>query len=540
MRLARFLVLSLAIASCDAAPQRDAIAPPRLADGFGAQAGGSVVVDSSGAWAFAADADAHAVRALDLATRRERRTDVAGAPEQIALLDARRIAVTLRDKNEVVVYAVGDDGALTAVAAIDVPTDPFGLARTPSGDLLVTSAFGRRVSLVDVARAKVAWSLPTQREPRGVVVTADGARAFVSHLVGDVATVVELAGDTPRLHTLSGLGGLHRNRLDGAVRSGTLHPVPALGYAVALSPSGARVFFPHVVEQNGATAQVVPGSYGGVPEEDDTSVASVSVVSAAAPAVLGAGDAPSHAASPLHGSNTPAPTAAVSRQARAAVAVGDRLYVTSLGTDDVVALDARAIDPATAPLDALPVCAGPTGIAALPGRDELVVWCQFDAEFALVDVADRSVTLVRAADGDRGASLSATAAAGRKLFHAEGDRRISRDGRACAGCHPEGRDDGVVWKLGEGPRQTPTLVGRVAHGPFGWRAKHAVLEDNIAETIGRLGGRGLPKGELAELATFLREGLVAPRRAPVVDTPEIARGRALFTDAKVGCSSCHA
>jgi len=79
------------------------------------------------------------------------------------------------------------------------------------------------------------------------------------------------------------------------------------------------------------------------------------------------------------------------------------------------------------------------------------------------------------------------------------DRGISRDGRACAGCHPEGRDDGVVWHLGAGPRQTPTLVGRLEAGPFGWLGKHPTLEGNITETISRLGGTGLPAERVAEL-----------------------------------------
>jgi cytochrome c peroxidase len=131
-------------------------------------------------------------------------------------------------------------------------------------------------------------------------------------------------------------------------------------------------------------------------------------------------------------------------------------------------------------------------------------------------------------------------AAGRKLFHTELDRRISRDGRACAGCHPEGRDDGLVWKLGVGPRQTPMLVGRLDTGPFGWRGVHPTLESNLTETIGRLGGTGLPPERLAELTAFLRHGLHAPERAaPGAAAEVIARGHEVFTSAQVGCSGCH-
>src|SRR5262249_51030097 len=129
-------------------------------------------------------------------------------------------------------------------------------------------------------------------------------------------------------------------------------------------------------------------------------------------------------------------------------------------------------------------------------------------------------------------------AAGRRLFVTERDRRISRDGRACAGCHPEGRDDGVVWKLGAGPRQTPTIVGRLGRGPFGWQAKHMDLEGNMRETMSRLGGTGLPDRELGYLARFVREGLSPPQRTPQ-EGAVIARGRGLFTSEEVGCSTCH-
>ena len=44
-------------------------------------------------------------------------------------------------------------------------------------------------------------------------------------------------------------------------------------------------------------------------------------------------------------------------------------------------------------------------------------------------------------------------ALGRSLFHAVGTRQIAFDGRACASCHPDGRDDGLTWATQEGPRR---------------------------------------------------------------------------------------
>ena len=141
--------------------------------------------------------------------------------------------------------------------------------------------------------------------------------------------------------------------------------------------------------------------------------------------------------------------------------------------------------------------------------------------------------------------LSPAVARGRALFTTERDRRISRDGRACAACHPEGRDDGLVWKLGVGPRQTPTLIGRLGSGPFGWDAKHAKLERSLEETIPRLGGTGLPAAELRDLTAFLQSELLG---GPDAGGDRLAagagdaavRGKAIFESERTGCAGCHA
>src|SRR5262249_22747298 len=150
------------------------------------------------------------------------------------------------------------------------------------------------------------------------------------------------------------------------------------------------------------------------------------------------------------------------------------------------------------------VGAGPKGVDAAPGV--AAVWSQLDHEIAVISLGS-GVVARRVVAPD---PLPADLGAGRRLFFTERDRRISRDGRACGACHPEGRDDGLTWKLGAGPRQTPTLLGRLPRGPFGWLAKHGRLEDNMRETMTRLGGSTLPEEDLVRLAAYLRRGLVPP------------------------------
>ena len=229
------------------------------------------------------------------------------------------------------------------------------------------------------------------------------------------------------------------------------------------------------------------------------------------------------------------PAGAPCRQARAAAVAGDSLFVTSYGTGELVELDAQSLDPAMSPRRVFAVGAGPSGVDVDAGAGYAAVWSQLDHELAVVSLGSGAVERVVVA----AEALPAEVAAGRRLFHTELDRRISRDGRACAGCHPEGRDDGLVWKLGVGPRQTPMLVGRLGAGPFGWLGKHPTIEGNITETITRLGGTGLPAERLGELVAFLRHGLRAPQRAAPAAPAVVARGHEVFTSEKVGCSGCH-
>src|SRR5262249_30561149 len=142
---------------------------------------------------------------------------------------------------------------------------------------------------------------------------------------------------------------------------------------------------------------------------------------------------------------------------------------------------------------------------------------------------------------------------------------------ACAGCHPEGRDDGHVWHeiVGEEqvvpggyragtvhvgqataaghPRQTPMLAGRVAAaGPYGWHGKSDTLEARlrVGFALHRWSGQLEDRYQVAMnrpklIAAFLRDGLVVPSSEQRDLTSEEARGKAVFEDSKAGCATCH-
>jgi hypothetical protein len=132
---------------------------------------------------------------------------------------------------------------------------------------------------------------------------------------------------------------------------------------------------------------------------------------------------------------------------------------------------------------------------------------------------------------------------GRRLFFDARNPSVSHAGRfACATCHLEGGDDGLVW-VTTGPMQTIQLNGRLAEtGPFNWLGTKNALLDNMDQTIDRMGGDGLADGDLSDLQAFLLDGLRAPVN-PNIDpaglTPIQSEGEALFFDPDVGCASCH-
>ena len=102
-------------------------------------------------------------------------------------------------------------------------------------------------------------------------------------------------------------------------------------------------------------------------------------------------------------------------------------------------------------------------------------------------------------------------------------RHRSRGALACASCHPDGRDDGLSWKIESNTLQTPLLAGRVVGThPYKWDGGDATLRDSLRSTMKRLGGTGLDKAQTDSLAAYL-EALPAVK-TPTRDTTQVARG----------------
>ncbi len=151
--------------------------------------------------AYVADEDDSLVRVIDVDDARELSSvRLGGVPGQLVMRKDGRLLVTLRDTAQLVVLGGGgsESSKLTIEKQIDVPTDPVGLALSPDErTLVVTSAWGKAVTVLDAVSFELRAEHAVAREPRGVVVSSDGNRAFVAHMVGGTLDVIALDGTTP-------------------------------------------------------------------------------------------------------------------------------------------------------------------------------------------------------------------------------------------------------------------------------------------------------------------------------------------------------
>ena len=97
---------------------------------------------------------------------------------------------------------------------------------------------------------------------------------------------------------------------------------------------------------------------------------------------------------------------------------------------------------------------GPSGIALDADDSRLVSFSQIDGSVSLtpLDAFKKDSTAktdtIKLCDFER--APAGVAWKGTKNIFSGGDSRVSKDGRACSSCHPDGRDDGLVWS-------TPTV-----------------------------------------------------------------------------------
>ena len=475
---------------------------------------------------------------------------------------------------------------LVEVGRVTLAPDAWGLALTPDRKrAVVTSAWSREIAVVDVTdpgAMKVVSHDGVAREPRGVAISPDGKTAFVSHLVGTALTRIDDLDGSPKV-AAQPLPSAPSRALAG------VEPSASLAYALVFAPDGKTLYVPrHALGAEGI------GSWWGAPTVDALDVPSGKPLQPAR--AVRAPSAEAESGNVMRGPEwtarllVPPSPSRVLVQPRAVVYRRSTrtLLVASEGSDSVAELGTLVPDPAM-DVEAVyelgsgydiygdfPARGGaPTGLALTRDESALLVFCRSTFDLARIDLATGSVSFLHFADD----GLPRDAALGRRLFANARSATVS-GGLGCAACHPDGRDDGYVWREGpitagaggeerfvarralvktmEGdasktqlfPRQTPMLAGRVrADGPYGWHGQNKDLLERLIEGfhLHRAGWDssdtdrtvGQDVAKIDYLADFIRSGLLPPPTL-VRDLDETEKkGKAIYEGNKAQCTTCH-
>ncbi|MBK9264150.1 MAG: c-type cytochrome [Polyangiaceae bacterium] len=487
-----------------------------------------------------ADHDERAIHTVDVESMRQIAvTPLGGRPGHVRVLADGRIAVALRDTGDVLLLEAADDAmqkpleerCKVRVSAVE----PWALAET--GDkLLVSSGFGAALTVLNSGDLGVVRVVALSREPRAVMVVNQGKTAFVTHAVGGIVSAVDLENASSRAETASLQAG--RRVMPNLNGFDDKNPRKATqGYALArvdgLRKDGLRdalrIFVPHTSVDPGAEASVTTGGYGGTGTGPRAVAQIVSVVDPIAKKSI-----TNHVDGMFHG-----PSAQDCMLPRSAAADDKSLFVACMDIDAVVEYDPWVGDPTVAEKHRFVVPGGPGGLVMDENGKTVVVWSEFDRAVSRIDREAKkveSLVLWQRAGEKRDAKVDR----GRRLFHTSRDARLAQ-ARACANCHPDGRDDGLVWTSPDGKRQTMMLAGRIeGTAPYGWFGEHKDVRQHVKDTLQRLGGTGLSDppsaADFDALLAFVAS-IPAPPMAKAADEELVKRGKEVY--ASYSCDTCH-
>lgn len=477
--------------------------------------------------ALVANEDDASIHTIDLDKRDEIAvTQLPGSPSALTVLADGRLVVALRDRNELLVMEAGADASskFEVRCRLPVASEPVGLASVKTNDgekLVVTSGYGHTLGVYETGRFHTQRLVDLPRDPRAVVI-ANG-KAFVSHTVSAKVSAFDLESGT-----LEKINIFPKTRVETSTQ--TIEKEIFFGnqgFSLALNENG-RLFAPMVSVDPGEPK--ITGGYGSteIPVKPFVGVIDVAL---AKPIEIPIGSVFTFSANSLE-CTVP----------RAAAAVGDRLFVTCLGSDELLELDGRARNAAQFILRRTQVARGPLGLAVDGNR--AVVMSQFDRVVNIVDLADRKSAPQLIALSRPVGEIDEKFERGRQIFHDNFDPRVSKDSRACVNCHPDGREDGFTWSTPDGPRQTISLAGRLPNAaPYGWFGDHVDVHNHLKHTLSRLGGQGFGAKDSSDLDALVT--YISHMKAPIgtknqASNELIAEGHALFHSAKQGCGDCHA
>lgn len=535
--------------------------------------GGTMLVTSDGARAVISDPDRDRIIQINLSTEdiiSETALEPGDEPGRLVEDSAHRVHVALRRGNAIVTL----DAAGAIVERIDACVEPRGIAYDAGRDQIhVACSTGDLVSFA-AAGGPAVRSVHLERDLRDVVVS--GTNLVVTKFkTADILTLDEtgtiISRTKPPTVPRFDFGPFGGDLPEGGMGSGQFDAPASIAWRTIALADG-RLVMSHQRRVKRTLDSEQPGGYGGDcgggPVEDAVTVVSPSGLPQAA----------------LRIANGALPVDI------AASVAGDKIAVVSAGSRMVSVVPSvmlsnpdedRCEPPEPTPCgggddgsggtgmgssggEGVPPAPGPEGPDGKMGEccddDDRDGRCDDDDDDdqgdeerlgaptsvawtpsgdLLIYYPEAPAVIVRTAGGPIAHRIELPGAArndaGRNVFHAQ-----TRIGIACASCHPEGRDDGIVWDFAQdGQRRTQSLAGNILQrAPYHWSADESslpvLLDDVFAK---RMSGGTLTEIQKQALGPWLDR---VPAPAPAVtDAAAVERGREIFETASVGCVACH-
>jgi mono/diheme cytochrome c family protein len=518
--------LVIVLAACGSARELPAQNPPPP---WGVPiSGGTMLVSRDGARAVIADPDRDRVLDVDLASGKVAEIALAAGDEPGRLVEdgAGRIHVALRRAGAVVTIA--NDAVIDRSPACG---DPRGVAWDATADAVhIACADGQLVTLPAAGGAPTRV-LHLDRDLRDVIVQGQTllvTRFRTAELIAIDATgavtsrtvppTVSRNAPCPACGAGSGSGG------------GTVSAIPAVAWRAIALPDG-RTLIAHQ-RQVQAALMTTPGGYGGEcsqgPVEDAYTIFGGTTPVAVAPFAVGA--LPVDIAVDATGFQI------------AVVTAGDKQVtvarVSALGIIDDGMCGENG-DRGTVLDDQL---GAPTSVAFDPSGELLVYYPELPALVVHGGQNPRTIVLPGPFGYDSGRNFFHTAAASTVQFNGGGPAPTTFGGiadLACASCHPEAREDGLVWQFnGVGARRTQSIAGHIlARAPYHWAGDEADLPTLMDDVFTvRMAGGPVTRSQHMSLGPWL-DRVPTAAAPPAADPAAVTRGSALFT--AQGCAGCH-
>lgn len=471
-------------------------------------AGGTLAV--RGTTALLGDPDRLRVLIVDLLSEDVTEVAVEGQPGR-AVLEADRGWVLLRDRGRLLEIDLKKGAVVESTA---VCAAPRGLARHPDGGLRVTCYGGAVLAVRDGEVETIARLDVDLRD----VLVLDG-KTYVSWFrSATVGEVDEASGTVVR-----------RWRPEALTRNDRRH-LPAVLWRMQPTPNG-RIIAVHQTTAPGTVPVSTPGGYGGggrtfgcegisgvgvttfAPQTDTIETVQLDRVVLPVDIAVHPADGGVGFFVPAAGNRFNGYGSLVPRLGDGGFQIDEACYLADTGRFASVEEQGEA-----------------TAVAHVPELGGYAVFFRDPAVLRVVDVrgtAFKTITLGGAPVAD----------SGHALFHQDAGAGI-----ACASCHPEGGDDGFAWTFEgvDGVRRTQLLRGGIKGSePFHWEGDLADFSALVDEVFThRMGGARLPSTHKEVFLSYIDRIPDVSIEAPQA-LAAVARGKAIFERADVGCAACH-